>query len=178
MKTIKIPLILTFITLLAAGGTARAISIVGTAYDPATTHTYYLLSPATWEDAELFSETLGGHLAAINDAAENTWIDQTFLAPNPAINPYIGLYNPNFPAGTWSWTTGEAATYLPWAPGEPNFSWEHWSNLYPANHPYYGLWNNASDSDVLYSIAEVPEPSTTALALLALGFFAAKFRRR
>jgi hypothetical protein len=174
----RIPSILALAALVATCWNADAISIFeGPVYNPASGHTYYLLSPASWDTAEIFSQSLGGHLLTINDAAENTWIEQTFLVPHPTINPNIGLTEYGH-IGTWTWISGEPVTYLNWGPGEPNFAWEHWSNLFPADWAISGTWNNTIETDIVYSIAEVPEPSVLSLGALALGMLFARRHRR
>ena len=45
-------------------------------------HRYYFLSNDTWAASEAFALTLGGHLVTIDDAAENAFVENTFmLAP-------------------------------------------------------------------------------------------------
>lgn len=144
-------------------------TIGGSIYNPASGHNYYLVGEGTWSQAEAFAITLGGHLVTINDAAENAWLFANFLTPNPTINPWIGLQDIDN-NNTWEWISGEPVTYLNWADGEPNFSFERVSNLYPADHPLAGQWNNAYDdpsSGVLYGIVEVPEPSSFALSIIS-----------
>lgn len=169
----------TFFALLAAGFAAQAtVGIVsGPIHNPATGHDYFIVGPGTWSQAEAFAQTLGGHLVTINDAAEDAWVTANFLTPNPTINPWMGLHDADA-NGTWEWASGEPVTYLNWAAGEPNFPHELHSNLYPANHPWAGQWNNAPDSEasgVIYGIVEVPEPSV--LAVSCLGFAFARSRR-
>ena len=54
------------------------------------------------------------HLVAINDAAEQKWLSETFGYP-----PYwIGLTD-FAEEEEWEWTSGEPATYTNWAPHEP-----------------------------------------------------------
>jgi len=45
---------------------------------PENGHTYHLLELATWSDSEAEAVALGGHLATINDQAEQDWIWNTF----------------------------------------------------------------------------------------------------
>lgn len=174
------------VTLLAILGTAITTQAVGVTsigqpiYNPANGHNYFLVGEGTWSQAETYALTLGGHLVTINDAAENTWLTANFLAPNPTINPWIGL-NDNDSNETWTWVSGESVSYLNWAPGEPNFSFERASNIYPADHEWAGQWNNAYDdpsSGVLFGIVEVPEPSTLTLGTISLVALAASRKRR
>jgi hypothetical protein len=166
MKTIAALLGL-FTTIITSSAVVTTVG--GPIYNPASGHNYYLVSSDTWTGAQNYALTLGGNLVTINDAAENAWLKAAFLDPNPTINPWIGLHdidNNNI----WEWISGEPVSYLNWAPGEPNFSFERVSNIFPANHSLAGLWNNAYDdvsSGVLFGIVEVPEPSYLALGLIS-----------
>ena len=56
----------------------------------------------------------------INDAAEQAWVFSTFSTAGP--NPraiWIGL-NDLGHEGNFTWISGEASSYVNWAPGEPN----------------------------------------------------------
>jgi len=48
----------------------------------------------SWTDAEAYAVSVGGHLATITSAAENTWIFDTFNS-GAADNLWIGLSKPN-----------------------------------------------------------------------------------
>lgn len=178
MKAIKH--ILVGISFAAVCYTAGAVSIVGgPLYNPANSHSYYLLSAARWDDAELFSESLGGHLVTINDATENNWVFANFISGHPDLNPWTGLNDIGSP-GIWHWASGEPVTYLNFAATEPNGvgAPPYGVNIFPESpYPYYaGQWNDAPISDVIQGIAEVPEPSALSLGLLAIGL--AVLRRR
>src|SRR3954468_2122305 len=115
MKTI-----LAALSLILMCHVVSAVSVVGgPVFNPANGHNYYVLSPATWNDAESFSESLGGHLLTINDAAENNWVYANIISGHPDLNPWTGLNDIGSP-GVWHWISGEAATFLNFAPGEPN----------------------------------------------------------
>jgi len=160
--------LLAFLATIAASQSASGAIGVPT-YNPATGHNYYLVSANTWTLAQNAGLALGGNLVTINDAAENAWLKTNFLDPNPTINPWIGLQDIDN-NGSWQWISGEPVSYLNWALGEPNFSFERVSNVYPANHSFAGQWNNAYDdvsTGVLFGIVEVPEPSTLALGLVS-----------
>jgi len=141
--------------------------------NPATGHTYYLLSNSDWTDAQSEALTLGGNLTTVNDAAENTWICQTFTNFGGVTrNLWIGLHaigldggNPN----SYSWADGSPSTYRNWASQEPNFS-DQYTLIIPAPDTNAGQWNNVSDTTqagyqffpayLNYGVAEVvPEPS-------------------
>jgi hypothetical protein len=153
--------------------TVSAVSTVGgPVYNPANGHNYYLLSAATWDSAEAFSQSLGGHLVTINNAAENNWVYANIISGHPDLNPWTGLNDMGSP-GVWHWASGEPATYLNFASGEPNGvgSPPYGVNIFPAN-PYpdfAGQWNDAPIYNVIQGIAEVPEPSMLSLGILALG---------
>ena len=156
---------------------AQLYTIGGPIINPANGHSYYLLSPGTWNEAEAFAVTLGGHLATINDAAENSWVYANVASSAVDQNPWIG-WNDADMNGTWNWVSGEPVTYVNWAPDEPNNpTTEFWGNYYGPIHPEQ--WNNYNASISLNGIVEVvPEPSTLCLALVAVGSCILKRSRR
>lgn len=99
---------------------------------------YLLTSRTTWEGAQAQAEQLGGNLVTINDAAEQTWLRNTFGLYQ---NFFIGLTDRD-QEGTFTWVNGEDVTFTDWAPGEPNdyrgredFAEMNFSN---------GRWNDVS----------------------------------
>src|SRR5688572_27885790 len=72
---------------------AQAAVLAGPITNPANSHIYFLLNNNTWTAAESEAKTLGGHLATINDAAENQWVIDTFvpLSGVPYVSFWIGL---------------------------------------------------------------------------------------
>jgi len=58
---------------------------------------------------------LGGHLATLNDPAEQDWVYSTFARLGSF---WIGL-NDLGTEGTFVWASGEAVTYTNWAGGYP-----------------------------------------------------------
>jgi hypothetical protein len=78
-----------------------------------------LLTPtaSTWSDAEAYAVSQGGHLCTIRNAAEQAWINNTFLVGSDATQAFwIGLHN----QGGFVWTSGEPPLYANWHNGEPN----------------------------------------------------------
>jgi hypothetical protein len=78
---------------------------------------FYLItdSSQTWASAEAQAVTWGGHLATVNDAAEQQWLFQTFGRFGDV---WVGLTD-QAAEGTWAWISGQAASYTNWASGQP-----------------------------------------------------------
>ncbi len=88
--------------------------------------TYFAVHGWTgFEAAEAFARHLGGHLAAINDAAENEFLRgyvdslQSRAGGDYSGSPIIGLVRSGTD-GPFSWTSGEPVTYTHWAGGFPS----------------------------------------------------------
>ena len=70
--------------LIAIGGILPTIAAAQQwAGNPANGH-WYLLTPAmSWEDAQEYAVSLGGHLVAINDSQEQNWL---ILSQSPGLD--------------------------------------------------------------------------------------------
>lgn len=94
--------------------------VVQTAINPANGREYRLLETSSWELAEYTATTMGGHLVAVNDAAEQAWIGATFYNQGGVnIDIWIGLTD-KLVEGTFVWSNGDPLTYTNWNAGEPN----------------------------------------------------------
>ncbi len=159
-------------------------------------HTYMLFSVnpgVTWEAAEASAVSLGGTLATITSANENTfvynalgiasnnnvWYLNTF---NASIGPWLGAFQPDGsaePAGGYQWVTGEAFSYTNWSPNEPNNSGGTENRAH-----YYGLsgrsgaWNDITNTVLVdgYVVEVAPAPASLAL-LIGAGLAAGRRRR-
>ena len=93
----------------------------GTALAASSGIHYYLVFQGvaeTWEEALLYCESVGGHLATITSKAENDYVYK--LMRNAGYTgAYLGLTDKD-EDGVWEWVTGEAFVYQNWHPGEPN----------------------------------------------------------
>lgn len=72
----------------------------------------------SWEGAEQYCESLGGHLATITTQEENDHIYR-LLTEGGYSSAYFGLTD-SVEEGTWRWVTGEPVVYTNWHSSEPN----------------------------------------------------------
>ncbi|MEM7806664.1 MAG: FG-GAP-like repeat-containing protein [Planctomycetota bacterium] len=91
--------------------------IEGPIFNPATGNAYYLLGQDTWTNSEAAANALGGHLATINDAAENQWVLDTFA---DGFTEFIIGLNDAASEGTFEWVSGETSSYRNWRSGAPD----------------------------------------------------------
>lgn len=174
MKRLNLLALTGAVALALASANSHAISLIGPSVSYGG-HEYALISADNWTNSEAFAVSLGGHLVAVNDAAENNFIINTFGLNNSL---WIGLYRTT-PHGTdWAWTNGDAVTFTNWAGGEPNDAGtgEEYTHTYTS-----GEWNDLDDnnsySGAKYGVLEivrsnVPEPSAL---LMMLGGLLAMF---
>ena len=83
-------------------------------------HSYYILEEQcdTWEEAQRYCESVGGHLAVITSQEENEAL-YGYTAECQIESAYFGLYLDE-ETGEWKWVNGEELNYLNWNKGEPN----------------------------------------------------------
>jgi hypothetical protein len=167
--------------------TAHAAVLTGPVVNPANGHSYLLLDHNSWTASEAEAIALGGHLATMNDAAENQFVCATFATFGGVDRPlWIGLTD-QAEEGTYVWTSGEPITFATWEDGEPNnFMDEDYIYIVQndSGHANYvpEKWNDVADSGTLvgvpvYGVVEVvPEPS--AIVLLAIGALVAWTARK
>jgi Lectin C-type domain len=166
-----------------------AAPLSGPIVNPANGHTYYLLNQNTWTASEAEAITLGGHLATINNAAENQWIFNTFPQLTGVTQPELWIgFNDLAVEGQFTWTSGEPVTFTFWFPGEPNntLGLEDYTVIRnPLAAPPMGSWNDLPDNgggsvgNVFGIVEVIPEPPVYALALLsALGLLAFHYRKK
>ncbi len=92
---------------------------------PNNGHAYLLAggaAPISWSDARSASLAMGGHLATVSSAAEQTFL-LTFLSSVSFGEVWIGgvqTSGASEPDGGWGWDNGEPLTLANWGPGEPN----------------------------------------------------------
>ena len=82
-------------------------------------HHYHVYADValTWDEAEDFCESKGGHLAVISSEDENKRLYK-IMRDSGYDNAYIGLSNVKL-ENVWSWINGEPISYTYWANGSP-----------------------------------------------------------
>jgi len=150
----------------------------------------------TWSNANSAATAMGGYLATITSAAENTFVyslvDADIYWTNidgvDTAGPWLG----GFDSGGWKWVTGEPFSYTNWYPGDPNYRMDP-----PYTYPQdalvmYGsgptiayrspMWDDdwhSNPHEVSYVVEFVPEPSSLALlGIGAISLFAYTWQRR
>lgn len=81
----------------------------------------YLVSTTkkTWADARTICDQNRGHLATIEDEAEESLVTEGAMFDPDGV--WIGFTDQET-EGNFQWVTGEGVTYTNWGPGEPNDS--------------------------------------------------------
>ena len=79
------------------------------------------LNIATWEEAEKYCESRGGHLATITSAKENDNVYRFVRKYWAAENVHFGFSDAQ-EEGVWTWVNEEQSDYTNWGDGEPNNS--------------------------------------------------------
>ena len=116
---------------------------------------YQLTSSSTWEGAQAEAQRLGGNLVTINNAAEESWLKQTF-GSNEGL--WMGLSDKD-QEGVFRWASGEAVTYTNWAPGEPN-DWQGTQDFGRINFGSDRQWDDEHFYTALRGIVEIKEENT------------------
>lgn len=81
-------------------------------------HYMFFENAATWEEAQDFCESMGGHLATITSEGENDFLFE-LMKTSGYDSAYFG-FTDSYEEGEWAWITGERVRYTNWHSGEPN----------------------------------------------------------
>jgi hypothetical protein len=119
-------------------------------------HTYFRRNSAgDWNDLNTEAQNLGGHLATIGSAAENSFFNGLGQA-------WIGLIDKD-EEGIFVWSNGEPVTYINWCGGEPNNSDNE--DYVMINWQSNGCWNDGHATSILPSILEFDCDAQSALTI-------------
>lgn len=110
----------------------------------------YGITPSTtsWDDAEAYAQSVGGHLVTINSSLENEWVRRHF---NTYGTVWIGCTD-KASEGNWVWADGTQVQYTHWNPGEPSNSSgnENYGTMYTS-----GYWNDVSATSTARGVVEI-----------------------
>ena len=84
--------------------------------NPSNGHAYKTIKCENYEDATIKAKSEKANLVAINDEAEQKWLEAAFFTKSFY---WIGLSLPENER-TWKWTDGQPLTYSNWLTGKPN----------------------------------------------------------
>ncbi len=158
-------------SLVSLGLTNHFTTLTGPITNPTNGHTYYLLAATDRSTAVENAAALGGHLATINDAAENAWVLSTF--GSYADSMWIGL-NDQQTENTFVWANGERNSYRNWERGEPNNGAGYYPNedgvsMVNFRYAHPGTWYDSPEEQLKPGVVEVdstlrsaatPKPTT------------------
>ena len=113
----------------------------------------------TWEAAETYAQSLGGHLAMIKTAAMQNYVYDTILAnPNVAnlSSFWIGATD-KAKEGDWRWVDGTelSSTYSNWNSGEPNDSSGEDYCQYYISGGTKGKWNDLNGTQTYPFVVQI-----------------------
>lgn len=134
-------------------GTASGSVLSGPHFRSGSDHAYFLVQADGWVESEAEAGAFGGHLATVNDEAEQRWILDTFGALGGSRSLWIGLRRED--DGVFRWVSGEPVTYENWLDGQPDNALEGEGHVHLLNagneygHPA-GLWNDLANSNTLF----------------------------
>ena len=108
-------------------------------------HHYYCYSDiSTWEEAEEFCESLGGHLATMTSPEENEAL-YNYITTMGYMDAYFG-FTDSVTEGEWLWINGEVSDYSNWTRGQPDdaqaFGGEDYAQFWSTGTG--GTWNDAN----------------------------------
>ena len=101
----------------------------------------------SWEEAQNYCESIGGHLVTINDKEEQDFVSDIL---STASKKYYWLGGTKDENGNWNWVTGEDFDYTNWEWSEPNNSGgnENAIHLYRSNKK----WNDLISTGGSYGV--------------------------
>ena len=142
--------------------TIGPIAFLHEATDKSTGIRYVSLIGTTWTSSEALAVSLGGHLASINDQAEQDFVLSNF-GNIAGVDRRLWIGFTDFGSeGAFYWSDGSSAKYTNWNPGEPNNSGavEHYAEMLGSN----GKWNDLNDAGAGYvhvAVIELPGGGST-----------------
>ena len=114
----------------------------------------------TWENAETYAQSLGGHLVMIKSQGIQDYVANTILSNSQVSGLaafWIGCHDKNT-EGTWQWIDGTllSNSYSNWNGGEPNNSGgnEDYGEMY-INNASKGKWNDLNGTQAYAFVVQI-----------------------
>jgi len=121
---------------------------------PFAGHTYQILQGCgSWDACEAAAEALGGHLATLTSAAEDSLVNARFIGYG---HFWIGATDVR-KEGTFKWVTGERFHYTNWAPGQPDNQGGIQDCVQVWDSPP-DSWDDLNCATSLAGVAEIDQP--------------------
>lgn len=118
MRCVRLGVLVGFVGVAVAAQAAVSVAS-GPFFNSANGSRYYRITGGDWNQLRAFALSMGGDLASIEDAAENTWVRSNVVGTNS--KPFIGLNDAGL-EGTLVWSNGSTSNYRNWRVGEPSNS--------------------------------------------------------
>jgi hypothetical protein len=110
--------------------------------NPANQHQYkYVKENRSWHSANEYCANQGGHLATIQDEAENQYV---YMMTHG--NTWLGATDETY-EGNWVWVSGEPWNYSNWRTGEPD---SRQNTDYLAYYNYLPSWNDLEELNMFF----------------------------
>ena len=121
-------------------------TVLATMVNPANGHTYHFLTASSWTAAEGAAIALGGHLATVDDQAEQDWIVANFHSfQGVPRDVWIGL-NDAASEGNFVWSSGDPVAFTAWDLNEPSNANGIEDYAAVRKNSASGLWNDLADN--------------------------------
>lgn len=138
--------------------------------NPANGSFYYVTEFISPSEAELFSNLTGADLVAVNDAAEQAWIETNLGASLSFFTSFwIGLSD-EANEGVFVWSNGDPVTYTNWRLDQPdNGDGLEEQDFVRLEMSQAGQWNDVAVDDGARAIFEVAQPLLAPVTDLVCG---------
>jgi hypothetical protein len=132
----------------------HAGTLTGPIRNPANGVDYYLIEGGTWQQSHAEALQMEGHLAVIEDAAENQWIAETFRPHAPRF--WIG-YTDFHVEGEFRTVDGRKSTYRNFGPGQPDnrFEQDHVEMVLGTSAEEGAFWDDQDSRVLLPALVKV-----------------------
>ncbi|HLP84817.1 MAG TPA: C-type lectin domain-containing protein [Phycisphaerales bacterium] len=143
---------LALVALALVAGNASAQSVVrGPIQRPGDESRYYVVQGANWSQMRAFAQSMGGDLATVNDASEQSFIMASVINANEKV--FIGL-NDAAVEGAFVWADGSTSTYRNFPPLFSNSATQDFVLIAGAS----GQWNAEPAAFTPFGLVEIRGP--------------------